>query len=78
MRGARVEPAEVEGALSEHTGLAQAVVVAGEGSSGQQRPVAHAVPADGRTVPPDELRRSAAGRPPEAVVPSVFRTRAST
>ncbi len=61
VRGARVELAEVEEVLSEHTGVAQAVVVTGEDGSGQQRLVAHVVPAGGRTVPADELRRFAAG-----------------
>ncbi|MGA5520646.1 non-ribosomal peptide synthetase [Streptomyces pseudogriseolus] len=72
VRGARVELAEVEEVLSEHTGVAQAVVVTGEDGSGQQRLVAHVVPAGGRTVPADELRRFAAGWLPVSLVPSVF------
>jgi nonribosomal peptide synthetase DhbF len=72
IRGSRVVLAEVEEALAEHTGLAQSVVAVGEDASGQQRLVAYVVPAAGRTVAADELRRFAAGRLPEFMVPSVF------
>lgn len=72
VRGVRVELAEVEEVLSEHTGLAQSVVVVREDSTGQQRLVAYVVPAGGGTVSADELRRFAAGWLPESMVPSVF------
>ncbi|MET9608851.1 amino acid adenylation domain-containing protein [Streptomyces sp. NPDC006512] len=72
VRGVRVEPAEVEEALAEYTGLAQSVVVAREDGTGQRRLVAYVVPVAGRTVPADELRRFAAGRLPESGVPTVF------
>lgn len=72
VRGVRVELTEVEEALSEHPGLAQAVVVLKKDGAGQQRLVAYVVPAGGRTVSADELRRFAAGRLPESKVPAVF------
>ncbi|WP_308117634.1 AMP-binding protein [Streptomyces anatolicus] len=76
IRGVRVEVAEVEEALAEHPGLAQAVVVAGKDDSGQQRLVAYVVPAGGRDhgdgLAVEELRRFAAGRLPEYMVPSLF------
>lgn len=72
VRGVRVELAEVEEVLSEHTGLAQSVVAVREDGSGQQRLVAYVVPVDGRTVSGEELRRFAAGWLPESMVPSVF------
>ncbi|MEI5102898.1 amino acid adenylation domain-containing protein [Streptomyces sp. PmtG] len=73
MRGVRVELAEVEEALSEYPGLAQSVVVAGQDDSGQPRLVAYVVPQAGRTdLSVEELRRFAAGRLPEFMVPSVF------
>ncbi|MDL5205474.1 amino acid adenylation domain-containing protein [Streptomyces sp. ALI-76-A] len=72
VRGVRVELAEVEEALSEHAGLAQAVVAVREDGSGQQRLVAYVVPVAGTTVSADELRRFAAGWLPESMVPSVF------
>jgi nonribosomal peptide synthetase DhbF len=84
VHGARFEPTEVEEVLSEHPGLAQSAVVLREDDSGQQRLVAYVVPAGGRVVcgagdddlraglSADELRRFAAGRLPESMVPSVF------
>lgn len=72
VRGVRIELTEVEEALSEHSGLARSVVVVRQDDAGQQRLVAYVVPAGSRTVAADELRRFAAGRLPEAMVPSVF------
>ncbi|MEU8748259.1 AMP-binding protein [Streptomyces parvulus] len=72
VRGVRVEPAEAEEALSEHTALAHAVVTVDEDDSGNPRLLAHVVPVAGRTVSADELRGFATGRLPEAAVPSVF------
>lgn len=85
IRGVPVEPAEVEEVLSEHPALAQAVVVAREDDSGQPQLVAYVVPvgagravggADASGLRPgpsgEELRRFAAGRFPESMVPSVF------
>lgn len=84
IHGARVEPAEIEEVLSEHPGLAQSVVVGGEDHSGQRRLVAYVVPVGGRAVngtgvrdvqaglSHDELRRFAAERLPEFMVPSAF------
>ncbi|RPF24842.1 nonribosomal peptide synthetase DhbF [Streptomyces sp. TLI_185] len=72
VRGVRVEPAEIEEVLSEYTALVQSVVTVREDGSGQQRLVAYAVPVGGRAVSGDELRRFAAQRLPEVMVPSVF------
>ncbi|MFD8733556.1 AMP-binding protein [Streptomyces sp. NPDC059618] len=72
VRGAAVDPAEVEEVLCEHPALAGAVVAVRPDDTGQQRPVAYVVPVDGRAVPVDELRRFAAGRLPESVVPALF------
>ncbi|MEG8279648.1 AMP-binding protein [Streptomyces sp. AHA2] len=72
VRGVRVEPAEVEQALSEHAGLAQAVVAVKEDGSGQRGLAAYVVPVPGTSVSADELRRFAADRLPEALVPPVF------
>ncbi|MEV6731499.1 amino acid adenylation domain-containing protein [Streptomyces sp. NPDC051364] len=72
VRGVRVELAEVEEVLSEHSGLAQSVVVVKEDGSGQQRLVAYVVPVRGQAVSGEELRRFAAGWLPESMVPSVF------
>jgi amino acid adenylation domain-containing protein len=73
VRGVRVESAEVEEALSEYPGLAQSVVAVREDDAGQQRLVAYVVPVGGRGgLSGEQLRRYAAGRLPEFMVPSVF------
>ncbi len=84
IRGDRVEPAEIEEVLAAHPDLARAVVVARADSAGQQRLVAYVVPAgggaargpDSSVVPAgpssEDLRRFAAQRLAESVVPSVF------
>ncbi|WP_051852780.1 non-ribosomal peptide synthetase [Streptomyces aureocirculatus] len=89
VRGFRIEPAEIEAVLTEHPGVAQAVVVARADGAGQRRLVGYAVPAGGGVVGGDgaggvgdldfqagvsggELRRFAAARLPEFMVPSVF------
>ncbi|GAA1985249.1 AMP-binding protein [Catenulispora subtropica] len=72
IRDARVESAEIEEVLSGHPDVAQAVVAVKDDGSGQQRLAAYVVPASGREVAEEELRRFAAGRLPEFMVPSVF------
>ncbi|WP_262062123.1 non-ribosomal peptide synthetase [Streptomyces sp. STR69] len=72
VRGVGVELAEVEEVLSEHPALARSVVAVRADATGQRRLVAYVVPVDGRAVPGDELRRFAAGRLPESVVPALF------
>ncbi|MER5506858.1 amino acid adenylation domain-containing protein [Streptomyces sp. NPDC002766] len=74
IRGVPVEPAEIEEVLSEHPGLAQSVVVAGKDDSGQRRLIAYVVPVGERGAGPaaQELRRYAAERLPESMLPSAF------
>ncbi|NEB76666.1 non-ribosomal peptide synthetase, partial [Streptomyces sp. SID14478] len=72
VRGVRVELAEIEEALAAYTGLAQSAVAVRQDGSGQRRLVAYVVAAGGRAVSGEELRRFAAGRLPEHMVPSLF------
>ncbi|MFG2312776.1 AMP-binding protein [Streptomyces sp. NPDC048566] len=74
LRGTGIEPAETEEALAEHPGLAQSAVTVRPDAGGQPRLLAHVVPADDAGVAEDELRRFAAARLPEPLVPSVFVT----
>ncbi|WP_345144491.1 amino acid adenylation domain-containing protein, partial [Dactylosporangium darangshiense] len=68
VRGFRVEPGEIEAALSAHPGVAAAVVVA---DAGQDRLVAYVVPV--AEVPAvEELRAWLRARLPEFMVPAVF------
>ncbi len=79
VRGFRIEPAEVESVLLAHPGVSQAVVIARDRRAGggnqlvgyvvperPAAPVEHSAPLDGA-----EVRRFAAGRLPDFMVPSV-------
>ncbi|WP_242889908.1 non-ribosomal peptide synthetase [Actinomadura litoris] len=68
--GYRIEPGEVEVVLTEHPGVARAVVTARSAcSGGPRRLVAHVVPAGDR-LDLDDLRRHAADRLPAHMVPA--------
>jgi amino acid adenylation domain-containing protein len=72
VRGFRVEPGEVEAALSEHPAVVQAAVVAhGDGSA--RRLAAYVVPAAGASPSVPELRAHVAARLPEHMVPGAWR-----
>ncbi|MFJ8747559.1 non-ribosomal peptide synthase/polyketide synthase, partial [Embleya sp. NPDC127516] len=74
IRGFRIEPAEVQAALAAHPDVAQAAVVARTDETSGTHLVAYVVPArDAATPPaalPETLRRFAAGRLPEYMVPA--------
>jgi len=72
IRGHRIEPGEVEGALLEHEGVAEAAVAAHPDARGENRLVAYVVAADGARLPPRELRAFLRERLPETMVPAVF------
>ena len=74
IRGFRIERGEIESVLGEHPALAQVTVAARVDPSGERSLAAYVVPAPGAGAPPDleELRRHAAGRLAEYMVPSTF------
>src|SRR5205085_7168591 len=72
VRGYRIEPGEVEAALSGHPGVAQAAVVAREERPGDRRLVAYVVPRAGATVEVSELRERAREALPEYMVPGAW------
>ena len=72
VRGFRVEPAEVERALEEHPDVREAVVEPRGDARGERILVAWLVPAEGRRISVDEIRRWTLGRLPRYLVPSVF------
>ncbi|EPH46597.1 non-ribosomal peptide synthetase [Streptomyces aurantiacus] len=70
VRGFRVEPGEVEAALTAHPDIAQAVVVARQQAGNSKQLIAYLVAAG--EISPEEIRRYAAERLPEFMVPSAF------
>ncbi len=70
IRGFRVEPGEVEGALLAHPAVERAVVAAHAHPSAGTRLAAYVVFREGTAVPTDELRRHLRDRLPEPMVPA--------
>ena len=74
VRGFRVEPAEVESALTAHPKVAEVVVMA-RADGGAKRLVAYLVPAEGEPAPTHtELRAHLGAGLPDYMVPTVFVT----
>jgi amino acid adenylation domain-containing protein len=73
IRAFRVEPAEIEAALSEHAALRKAVVVSREDPTGQTQLVAYLLPAVADAPPPAvALRNFLRSRLPPYMVPTAF------
>ena len=73
LRGYRIEPGEVEAVLAGHPDVAQAAVVVRDDGPGGPRLVAYVVPVPTRPAPePADLRRYAAQRLPDYLVPPAF------
>ena len=73
LRGFRIEPAEIEDVVRQSEGVAQCVAVLREDHPGEPRIVAYVVPVDAASAPsPRDLRRVAAARLPEHMIPSAW------
>ncbi|MGH7794618.1 MAG: amino acid adenylation domain-containing protein [Candidatus Binatia bacterium] len=72
IRGFRVEPEEIEAALSRHVSLQKAVVLLKEDRTGQKQLVAYLVPAVEHPPPAGELRRFLKSRLPHYMIPTAF------
>jgi amino acid adenylation domain-containing protein len=70
VRGVRVEPGEVEAALSAHPSIAAAVVTSHRSLTGDLELVGYVVPAAGAAPSLDELRELLERRLPAAMIPS--------
>jgi len=72
VRGFRIEPGEVEAALSQHPGVRETAVVAREGEAGDKRLVAYVVAEAGAQPHAAELREHLRGLLPDYMTPSAF------
>ncbi|GLY26187.1 non-ribosomal peptide synthetase [Micromonospora sp. NBRC 101691] len=72
IRGVRVEPGEIETALTAHPAVTAATVTTHRPVTGDVELVAYVVPADDTPPQPDELRDHLSLRLPAALVPSVI------
>jgi amino acid adenylation domain-containing protein len=72
LRGYRIEPSEIEGALQDHPDVQQAVVFLDTHSEGAGRLMAIFVPAERRQPSVDDLRKFLQIRMPEYMVPVAF------
>jgi amino acid adenylation domain-containing protein len=72
VRGYRIEPREIEIALSRHPEVRDAVVVCSPDAAGEHRLAAYLVPAGAGLPPPADLRAFLAGSLPGFMVPAAF------
>jgi amino acid adenylation domain-containing protein len=73
LRGLRIEPGEIKAALRQHAAVADAAVLVREHPNGERMLVGFIVLAKGADTPAlEELRRFAAQRLPQSMVPAIF------
>ncbi|GAA2477046.1 amino acid adenylation domain-containing protein [Streptomyces longisporus] len=72
LRGFRIEPGEIEAALTRHPHVARAAVVVREDEPGQRRLVGYVVPEPSAVADPAVLRRHAEETLPDYMVPSAI------
>ncbi|HWS53455.1 MAG TPA: amino acid adenylation domain-containing protein, partial [Pyrinomonadaceae bacterium] len=74
LRGFRIEPGEIEAALTAHPAVREAVVLPREDEPGERRLVAYVTTAEGRAVTGGELYAFVGRRLPDYMMPAAFVT----
>ena len=72
IRGIRIEPAEVNSVLGEHSDIKDSVVIGRTDEDNDRRLVAYVVPHEGRSVGSGALRTYLGEKLPEYMIPSAF------
>lgn len=72
IRGFRVELGQIEASLEESDDVSEAVVVAKEVKTGDQRIIAYVVPREGLTTSANEFRKLVRSKVPDYMVPQFF------
>ncbi|HSP61988.1 MAG TPA: amino acid adenylation domain-containing protein [Pyrinomonadaceae bacterium] len=72
IRGVRVEPGEIESALTKLPRVRECVVIATANGSSDRRLVAYVVPRQGESLVTNDLRSCLQGKLPDYMVPSAF------
>jgi acyl carrier protein len=72
IRGHRIEPGEIEAALTQHPAVRSAVALVREDSPGDKRLVAYVVPSPASSPAVNDLRAFLGERLPEYMMPAVF------
>ncbi|MGW5739768.1 amino acid adenylation domain-containing protein, partial [Streptomyces sp. NPDC055261] len=72
LRGFRIEPGEIEAALTQDPDIDRATVLLRDDQPGDKRLVAYAVPAPGTAPAPDAVLKSLTGRLPDHMVPAAL------
>ncbi len=72
IRGVRIEPGEIEAALTRLPGVRECAVIATANGSGDRRLVAYVVPQQGQSLITNDLRLSLQEKLPDYMVPSAF------
>ncbi|MBN3525209.1 amino acid adenylation domain-containing protein [Paenibacillus apiarius] len=74
LRGFRIETGEIEAQIAQHVDVAQVTVMVREDQPGERRLIAYVVPASASGIDPAELRRYAADKLPDYMVPAAVVT----
>lgn len=72
IRGLRIEPGEIEMALSLHSAVQRCIVVGRKGGNGEHHLVAYVLPTTGEQPFPQDLRHFLEGKLPSHMVPDTF------